>query len=332
MKALVTGGAGYIGSNLVDRLRREGYEVWVVDNLSQGKVQNIAHHLDDAHFHFINDTILNQSLMERVISHVDVIYHLAAVVGVKYVVQNPLQAIITNVRGTEIVLELAHKYWKKTLIASTSEIYGKSEQVPLAENSDRLLGPTSVDRWAYSDSKAIDEYFALAYHKLGLPVVVVRYFNSYGPRLDAKGYGSVIARFVNQAMRGEPITVYDDGKQTRSFTYVDDTIQGTFLASNCPEAAGRFFNIGSSQEISVVELAHKVKTLLGSPSPIVFVPYTQAFGNNFEETRRRLPDVRLAEQTFGFRATVPLDDGLRRTIAWFQETCGSGGSGGAAKP
>jgi len=318
MGILVTGGAGYIGSHLVNALMAQGHEVYVVDNLSTGKIDNIRHHLGDEGFHFLNDSILNEALMEQIIARVDLIYHLAAVVGVKYVVEDPLQAILTNVRGTETVLELAYKYWKKTVIASSSEIYGKSTAVPLAEDGDRVLGSTSVGRWSYSDSKAIDEYFALAYSKRGLPVVVVRYFNSYGPRLDPKGYGSVIAKFIGQALQGEPLTVYDNGLQTRCFTYIDDTVRGTILAATVKEAEGEVFNIGSSGETTILELARLVRGLVGSSSEIVHVPYAEAYGENFEETRRRVPNVSKAERLLGFRAEVPLEEGLERTIAWFK--------------
>jgi UDP-glucose 4-epimerase len=318
MKALVTGGAGYIGSHLVDRLIADGHEVYIVDNLSTGKIANIAHHLGAERFRFINDTILNEALMERLISQVNIIYHLAAMVGVKYVVEDPLKGIITNVRGTEIVLELAFKYWVKTLIASSSEIYGKSVEVPLAEDSDRTLGPTNVGRWSYSDSKAIDEYFAYAYYRKGLPIVIVRYFNSYGPRLDPRGYGSVIARFISQALRGDPLTVYDDGQQTRCFTYIDDTVQGTVLAATTPEAEGLAFNIGSSRETTILELAQKIIALTGSASTIIHVPAKEAYGVNFEETRRRMPDVRRAAEILGFKAEVPLEKGLRQTMEWFR--------------
>jgi len=318
MHILVTGGAGFIGSNLVDALMEQGHGVTVIDNLSVGKVSNIEHHLESDRFHFVNDSILNVSTLERLIRQADLIYHLAAVVGVKYVVEDPLTAIITNVRGTENVLELAFKYWVRTVIASSSEIYGKSTDVPLREDSDRLLGPTTVGRWSYSDAKAIDEYFALAYAKKGLPVTVVRYFNAYGPRLDPRGYGSVIARFIAQALRGEPLTVYDDGHQTRCFTYIADAIEGTVLAATVKEAVGRIFNIGAKRETTIIELAQLIRQLTRSTSEIVHIPYSSAYGLHFEETRRRVPDVTRAREVLGFEAQTPLEEGLRRTVEWFR--------------
>ena len=320
MRILVTGGAGFIGSNLVDVLTEQGHEVTVIDNLSVGKIANIEHHLKSKHFHFVNDTILNAATLERLIRQADLIYHLAAVVGPKYVVEDPLGTIITNVRGTENVLELAFKYWVKTVIASSSEIYGKSTAVPLSEDDDRILGPTTVGRWSYSDAKAIDEYFALAYAKKGLPVAVVRYFNAYGPRLDPRGYGSVIARFITQALRGEPLTVYDDGRQSRCFTYVADTIRGTILAATVKEAAGQIFNIGSNRETTILELTALIRQLTSSASEIVHVPYETAYGPAFEETRRRVPDATRAREVLGFEAQTPLEEGLRRTLEWFRGT------------
>lgn len=320
MRILVTGGAGFIGSNLVDALMEQGHEVTVLDNLSVGKVGNIEHHLSSERFHFVNDSILNTSTLERLIRQAELIYHLAAVVGPKYVVEDPLGTIVTNVRGTENVLELAFKYWVRTVIASSSEVYGKSTTVPLGEDDDRLLGPTTVPRWSYADAKAIDEYFALAYAKKGLPVTVVRYFNAYGPRLDPRGYGSVIARFITQALRGEPLTVYDDGEQTRCFTYVADTVEGTIRAATVREAAGRVFNIGSDRETSINELARLIRQLTGASSEIVHVPYEAAYGPSFEETRRRVPDVRRAREVLGFEAQTTLEEGLRRTVEWFRES------------
>jgi len=320
MRILVTGGAGFIGSNMIDVLMEQGHEVAVIDNLSVGKIGNIEHHLESDRFHFVNDSILNVSTLERLVRQTDLIYHLAAVVGPKYVVEDPLGTIVTNVRGTENVLELAFKYWVKTVIASSSEVYGKSTAVPLSEDDDRLLGSTTVGRWSYSDAKAIDEYFALAYAKKGLPAVAVRYFNAYGPRLDPRGYGSVIARFITQALRGEPLTVYDDGEQTRCFTYVTDTVEGTIRAATTREAAGMVFNVGSNRETSVNELAQLVRQLTGSRSEIVHVSSASAYGSHFEETRRRVPDVTRAREVLGFEAQTVLEDGLQRTVEWFRES------------
>jgi len=322
MRILVTGGAGFVGSNLVDTLMAQGHEVAVLDNLSVGKITSIEHHLESERFHFVNDTILDMTTLERVVRQSDLIYHLAAVVGPKYVVEDPLGTIVTNVRGTENVLELAFRYWVKTVIASSSEIYGKSTAVPLGEDDDRILGSTTVGRWSYSDAKAIDEYFALAYAKKGLPVTVVRYFNAYGPRLDPRGYGSVIARFLTQALRGEPLTVYDDGRQTRCFTYVADTIRGTLLAATVKEAAGQIFNIGSNRETAVLELAGLIRQLAASASEIVHLPYEAAYGPAFEETRRRVPDVTRAREVLGFEAQTSLEEGLRWTLEWFRRSVG----------
>ena len=320
MRILVTGGAGYIGSHLVDTLIAAGHQVVVVDNLSTGQLANVQHWLGHERFALVNDTILNEALMDRLVAEADQVYHLAAVVGVKYVVQDPLNGIRTNVRGTEVVLESALRHGKRTVIASSSEVYGKNPHVPWAEEDDCVLGPTTVRRWSYALSKAIDEHCALAHAANGLPVSIVRYFNSYGPRLDPKGYGSVVARFINQARLGQPLTVFGDGQQTRCFTYVDDTVRGTILAGTIPEAVGKVFNIGGNQETKIVDLAYLVRDLVGSRSEIVQVPFRDAYGENFEETQRRAPDTGRAAQLLGFRAETQLPDGLARTIAWFEQT------------
>lgn len=319
MIVLVTGGAGYIGSHLVDRLMAQGHEVWVVDNLTTGKIDNLRHHLGQKNFQFINDTILNESLMDRIIEKVELIYHLAAVVGVINVVKDPLNAILVNVKGTEIVLTTAFKYWKKVLMASTSEIYGKSTKVPFKEDTDRILGSTEVARWSYSTSKAIDEHFAFAYAQKGLPVSLVRYFNSYGSRIDEKGYGSVVAQFTRQALSGEPLTVHGDGKQSRCFTYIDDTVTGTLLAATVPAGEGKVFNIGNTVETTILELAQTIRELCQSQSEIVFVPYENAFGKGFEDARQRVPSIDRAREILGFTPQVPLREGLEKTIRWCRE-------------
>ena len=319
MKILVTGGAGFIGSHLVDALRAEEHEVWVLDNLSIGRIESIQHHLNTDGFRFICDSILNEALVDGLVSKVDLVYHLAAAVGVRYIVDDPLGAILTNVRGTENVLGSAARYWKRVVIASTSEIYGKSNGDALSEAADRVLGPTYVNRWSYSASKAIDEHLAWAYCAKGLPVSVVRYFNAYGPRLNEDGYGSVVANFVRQALLGEPLTVFGDGRQTRSFTYVKDTVRGTIRAGERPEAIGEAFNIGNPVETCVADLAKVVKRLTRSASPIIHAPYEDYYGQRFEDTPRRCPDVTKASSRLGFRVEVPLEEGLRSTIEWCRE-------------
>ena len=316
MKVLVTGGAGFIGSNLVDALRAQEHEVCVLDNLAVGRVENIRHHLGADGFRFICDSVLNKECVDRLVAQVDLVYHLAAAVGVRYIVSDPLHAILTNVRGTENVLASAARYWRRVVIASSSEIYGRSDGRRLSEEADRVLGPTSVNRWCYSASKAIDEHLAWAYHAKGLAVSVVRYFNSYGPRLNEDGYGSVVANFIRQSLLNEPITVHGDGSQTRSFTYVSDTVRGTILAGERPQAIGQVFNIGNPVEISILELAEFIRKLVGSESPVVHASHEDYYGRRHEDTPRRCPDITKASAVLGFYPEVSLEEGLQRTIEW----------------
>ena len=319
MKILITGGAGYIGSHLVDRLLDRGDDVYVIDNLSTGKIQNIEHHLGAPNFVFVNDTILNEELVDRLVARVDLIYHLAATVGVKHVVEDPLKGVITNVQGTEVVLKHAYKYWKRVLIASTSEVYGKTTKFPFSEDDDRVLGATSVHRWSYSTAKAIDEHIAFAYHDKGLPVSIVRYFNSFGPRIDERGYGTVVAQFARQALSGQPLSIHGDGKQSRCFTYIGDTIEGTVRAAEMKNAIGHCFNIGTTEETTILDLAKKVIDLTESKSEISHIPYERVFGPGFEDTNRRLPSMERAKKFLDWQPKVSLDEGLQRTIAWCKE-------------
>ncbi|HLF99947.1 MAG TPA: NAD-dependent epimerase/dehydratase family protein [Acidimicrobiia bacterium] len=318
MRVLVTGGAGYIGSHLVDALCEQGHEVRVLDNLSTGNAVNLRHRLDQ--IGFVNGSILDASLVEREVEWAQMVFHLAAAVGVRHIVEDPLGSLLTNTRGTENVLSACHRYWRKVLVASTSEVYGKTAKVPMVEDDDRVLGPTTVHRWSYSTAKAIDEHLAFAYAAQTLPVVIVRYFNSYGPRIDEKGYGSVVANFLRQALAGEPLSVHGDGKQSRCFTYVDDTVKGTLLAGFTPEAEGMVFNLGSTRETSVAELAQMIRESVGSRSPIEFTPYEAYYGSGFEDTRRRVPDTTRAREVLGWEAEVPLEEGLERTIEWWQKS------------
>jgi nucleoside-diphosphate-sugar epimerase len=320
MRVLVTGGAGYIGSHLVDALCGAGHAVRVIDNLSTGKAANIRHRLKD--IHFVNGSILDAELVDREVQNVELVFHLAAAVGVRHIVDDPLGSLLTNTRGTENVLAACHRYWRKVVLASTSEVYGKTTSVPMAEEDDRVLGPTTVHRWSYSTAKAYDEHLAFAYAAHELSMVIVRYFNSYGPRIDERGYGSVVANFVRQALAGGPLTVHGDGGQTRCFTYIDDTVRGTIAAGFTPEAEGRVFNLGSTRETTVRELAEMIRVSVGSSSEIVTTPYESYYGPGFEDTRRRVPDITRAREVLDWQPQVELEDGLARTIAWWQKTNG----------
>jgi UDP-glucose 4-epimerase len=316
----VTGGAGFVGSHLVDRLVELGHPVTVLDNFTTGSERNLAGHRDDAAVRIVRGTVLDAGLVDALVSEHPVIFHLAAAVGVGNIVADPLAGITTNVHGTENVFAAAGRHQSRVLLASTSEVYGRSEKVPFREDGERVLGPTSVHRWSYSTSKALDEHIAFAYADRGVKMSVVRYFNSYGPRIDERGYGSVIARFAAQALGGQPITVHGDGKQTRTFTYVSDTVEGTIRAGTMPEAIGGVFNIGSDREISILELARMIKAALASPSEIVLEPYETHYPKGFEDTRRRVPDLSKAREALGYVAKVPLDVGLGRTLEWCRTT------------
>jgi len=319
-RLLVTGGAGFIGSHLVDALVDAGHEIIVLDDLSVGKRHNFAHHLGNARFQFVEGSVLDARLVGELIAQVDAIYHLAAVVGVRYIVDNPVRGMQVNIRGTENVLEAAQRTGAKVLVASSSEVYGKSTQVPFREEDNALLGATSVPRWSYALSKMLDEHLAFAYmRQTGLPTVAVRYFNAYGPRLDPKGYGSVIARFITQALCGQPLSVYGDGLQTRSFTYVEDTVRGTIAAMTSDRGVGQAFNIGYPTEVTIVALADLVRDAVGTGVDVTHIPYERAFGTDFEEARRRCPDVSRARALLGFEASVSLSDGLPATVQWFKE-------------
>jgi len=316
VRVLVTGGAGYIGSHLVDALCDAGHEVRVLDNLSTGNPTNLAARLDEVCL--VNGSILDAELVDREVEAAQLVFHLAAAVGVRHIVDDPLMSVLTNTRGTENVLAACFRFWRKVLVASTSEVYGKTTKVPMHEADDRVLGPTTVHRWSYSTSKATDEHLAFAYSAKELPVVIVRYFNSYGPRLDERGYGSVVANFLRQAIAGQPLSVHGDGSQSRCFTYITDTVRGTLAAALTPEAEGQVFNIGQTRETTIRELAELITESVGSSSEIRATSYESYYGPGFEDTRRRVPDITRARELLDWAPEVPLEDGLARTIEWWK--------------
>jgi UDP-glucose 4-epimerase len=289
MKHLITGGAGFIGSHLCEVLLAQGHKVVAIDDLSTGRVENIAHLRPLPHFQFVREDIRNAQVLDRLTSEAEVVIHLAAAVGVQLIVDDPVRTIRTNIMGTEGVLEAANRYGCKVLIASTSEVYGKGVRVPFREDDDRLMGPTVRSRWAYAESKAVDEFLSLAYHhQFGLPVVIMRFFNTVGPRQTGR-YGMVVPRFVRQALRGEPLPVYGDGQQTRCFADVADVTRAVAELAEHAGAVGEVFNVGATQEITIRKLAERVIELTGSASEIVAVPYDEAYGPGFEDMRRRVP-------------------------------------------
>jgi UDP-glucose 4-epimerase len=307
LRVLITGGAGFIGSHLADAYLERGDDVFVIDDLSTGSIENIRHLKSHPRFHYTIDTVYNYPVVAELVDQCDVVLHLAALVGVRLIVESPVRTIETNVRATEIVLEIANKKKKKVLITSTSEVYGLSDAVPFREDGNLVMGPTSKGRWSYACSKAIDEFLALAYwREKKLPTVIVRLFNTVGPRQTGQ-YGMVLPTFVKQALSGRPITVYGDGSQTRSFGYVGDIVKAVMQVMDDPRSVGEVFNIGSDEEVTINQLAERVRTLAKSDSEIIHIPYGEAYEEGFEDMPRRVPDVSKVHALIGFRPETPLD-------------------------
>jgi UDP-glucose 4-epimerase len=318
MKILITGGAGFIGSHLAERLLTDGHSVHIIDNLSTGSLDNIETFKDHSRFRYTIGTILNRELLEKLMTGVDQVYHLAAAVGVKYIIENPLLSLKTNIVGTDNVLELANKHKAKVLITSTSEIYGKSEQVPFCEQDDRLLGSTHISRWGYSCSKAIDEFMALAYFReKKLPVVIVRCFNTVGPRQTGQ-YGMVLPKFIKAALLDQPILVYGTGKQTRCFADVSDVVDAFIKLMNTPACQGEIFNVGTTESISIEDLAKKVKSMCGSKSKIEYMSYEDAYEEGFEDMMNRMPSLDKIHQAIGYEPKIRLDEIIKRMIEYYE--------------
>ena len=314
MKALITGGAGFIGSHLADCLLARGDHVILLDDLSTGRLSNIEHLDSRSDVEFVLGSILNADLVDHVVSRVDTVFHLAAAVGVNLIVEKPLESLITNIRGTETVMEKTHKYGKRILVMSTSEIYGKNTSDSLSEEDDRILGSPLKSRWSYSEAKAIDEILAYTYwREKGLETVIIRLFNTVGPR-QTGSYGMVLPRFVGQALRGQPITIYGNGMQTRCFCHVSDVVAGLVALSENPEAFGKVFNLGGDEEVSIRDLAERVVELADSESQLEYVPYDAAYEEGFEDMERRVPNTNRAKQLVGFESSVNLDEIIRSVI------------------
>lgn len=315
MHVLVTGGAGFIGSHLCETLLARGDRVTALDNLSTGRLDNVSHLERNSDFQLVVGSILDEFLVDKLVERADEVYHLAAAVGVNLIVEQPLGSMTTNIKGTEIVLDMANRYRKKTLVTSTSEIYGKNVDGPLREEDDRILGSPLKSRWSYSTAKALDEILAYIYFKeKGLPTVIVRLFNTVGPRQTGY-YGMVVPRFISQAQAGEPLTVYGTGSQSRCFLSVTDAVDATTRLMAAPEAEGRVFNLGSTDEITIEDLAKKVIEIVGSTSEIAFVPYEEAYEEGFEDMERRVPDCGRARELIGFAPTKKLDEIIKEMVA-----------------
>ncbi|MBI5837946.1 MAG: GDP-mannose 4,6-dehydratase [Candidatus Eisenbacteria bacterium] len=314
-RILVTGGAGFIGSHLVEALLSRGDEVWALDDLSTGRRSNFATYVSHPQFHFIEGNVTDPLTVAPLVERADQVFHLAAAVGVKYVVERPLQSLLTNIRGAEVVLEAAARTGVRVFLFSSSEVYGKGSGEPLKETDDQVLGPTSVSRWSYATGKAVDEFLAFSYwHEKKLPVVIVRCFNTCGPRQRGE-YGMVIPRFIESALRGEPISVYGGGEQTRCFSYVGDVVRGVLLLAATDTTNGEIFNIGTQEEISILGLADRIKRFTGSTAPVVTIPYEEVYGRSFEDMERRVPNLSKIHRYVGYEPHVSLDELLRLTIA-----------------
>ncbi|MDP8263156.1 MAG: NAD-dependent epimerase/dehydratase family protein [Candidatus Ancaeobacter aquaticus] len=316
MKVLITGGTGFLGSHLMDRFLERGDEVYIIDTGSDFKIR---HAIDNPNLHYIHESIFNTVILDSLIMKVDLIYHMAAVVGVEHYVEDPYKVLNVNVNGTQRVLEAAFKYGKKVVFTSTSEVYGRNPDIPFKEDDDRVLGSTRIDRWCYSTSKACGEHFCFAFQKMGLPVVVLRYFNAYGPRLDKLDVGRVITIFLGQIIRKEPITVVGDGMQTRCFSYVSDATDATFNAGIKDEAVGNIINIGNDKEYTILHLAETMKKVCNVDNKIEFVPQEKIYGTSYEDVPRRVPNITLQKEILGVTPKVSLEDGLTKTVQWFYE-------------
>ncbi len=314
MRALITGGAGFIGSHLAERLLEDGNEVDIIDNLSTGSLSNIEAFKSHPGFEFVEGDVRDAGLLESLIEKCDMVFHLAAAVGVKLIAEDPVRTIETNISGTELVLDISNKFGKKILIASSSEVYGKNEAVPFREDDDIVLGSTSLSRWSYACSKAIDEFLGLAFcRQYGLDVVIGRFFNTVGPRQTGQ-YGMVVPRFIRSALNNEPLTIYGTGRQTRCFTYVGDLIEAVIGLMNCKQAAGKVYNIGSSEEISIEELADRIIKITGSKSTKQYIPIEVAYGRPIEDMMRRVPCLERIEKTIGWKPKTNLNEMLRLII------------------
>ena len=319
MKVLITGGAGFIGSHLADELIAGGDEVMALDDISTGRFENIAHFDGNENFRFVEGTILNEFLVDKLVEKCDVVYHLAAAVGVDLIVKKPLESLVTNIKGSEVVLDMVHRYHKKVLITSTSEIYGKNTNGPLKEDDDRILGSPLKARWGYSTAKAVDEMLAYEYwRQKQVPVVIVRLFNTVGPR-QTGAYGMVVPRFVTQALKDEVVTIYGTGKQSRCFLHVRDVVDTLVKLMNRDEAVGKVFNIGSQEEITIENLAGKIIDITKSRSKITYISYEEAYEEGFEDMERRVPDTTKVKRAVGFKPTMDLEGTIKSVVEYYKK-------------